>query len=54
MTAYFPFKFHLDLIDILSENKDLFNIITYKDLCWDLNEPYYNRYLKEKFDWFIG
>ena len=51
MTAYFPFKFHLDLIDILSENKDLFNIITYKDLCWDLNEPYYNRYLKEKFDW---
>lgn len=48
---YFPYKFHTDLIDILSENKELFNIITYDDLCWDYNEPYFDRYTKELADW---
>ncbi len=49
--AYIPFSYHADFIDMLADNPDVFQIITYDDLPWQQGEPASVGYPGEKTAW---
>lgn len=49
--GYIPVGYHTDFIDLLADNPDIFQVITYKDLKWQGDYSADSFYLAEKRAW---
>lgn len=49
--GYIPFGYHTDFIDLLADNPDIFQVITYEDLKWQDSNTSESYYLAEKRAW---
>lgn len=49
--GYIPFGYHADFIDLISDNPDIFQVITYKDLKWQDGDSADSFYPAEKHAW---
>lgn len=49
--GYIPLKYHTDFIDLIADNPNIFQVITYKDLKWQKSDSADSFYPAEKRAW---